>query len=176
MDREYELFERRLDGSGNWRGLVDGLESMWVTLRLLAHQTGNECFAADAARDIVAMRSPLRDGKRVFQVAYGRDISVRSQVLHRYGYDVTSVCGNQAAMFVLRMRPPFDLFLIGHAAPEQIRLDMIRWLRSRYPMTGIVALTPPHCHALEELRYNAPIEPTDAWLKMVGAAVRRTVP
>lgn len=45
MDREYELFERRPDGSLNWRGVVHGREQARVRVHLLAIETDHECFA-----------------------------------------------------------------------------------------------------------------------------------
>lgn len=45
MQRDYELFERRADGSLSWRGVVHGLEEARVRVCLLANETDHECFA-----------------------------------------------------------------------------------------------------------------------------------
>jgi hypothetical protein len=59
MEREYELFERRPDGSLNWRGVVHGLEHARVRVRLLANETDHECFAMyTPAREIVIRVDP----------------------------------------------------------------------------------------------------------------------
>jgi hypothetical protein len=153
MDRhEYEVFEHLPDGSLNWRGLVRGLQGARVTVWLLADQTGNECFAMDSTvSEIVLARTPLPGAKRIFQVAYRKaHLPVRAHLLRRDGYDVTSVSGNGAAQFVLRTRPPYDLFIIGDAAPEPVRLEMEQWLRANYPDTRIFALNPDD-RVLEDL-------------------------
>jgi hypothetical protein len=61
MDREeYELFERRTDGSLNWRGVVHGLEHARVRVHLLANETDHECFAMHTpTREIVVRIDPV---------------------------------------------------------------------------------------------------------------------
>jgi hypothetical protein len=82
----------------------------------------------------------VADRKRIFQVAYREEHFVaRANLLRCQGYTVTSAIGNEAAKTVLPLLPPVDLFIIGHAAPEQTRLDMVAWLRGRYPQTSILA-------------------------------------
>jgi hypothetical protein len=67
MDGEYELFERRSDGTLSWRGLVNGLESAWVMVWLLCDETANECFAVDStASEVAIVRLPLRVSERIF--------------------------------------------------------------------------------------------------------------
>jgi len=68
------------------------------------------------------------------------------------------------------MLPRADLLIIGHAAPEQIRLDMVAWLRERYPRTSILALNPSH-EQLGTLRFNAVHYPPQAWLPLIEAAL-----
>jgi hypothetical protein len=129
LDRdEYELFERRTDGSLNWRGLVRGLDTARVTLWLLAGEIGRECFAMDCrTSEIRLARAPVPGAKRVFQVAYSEALAIRAHLLHRDGYDVTSALGNQVAKFVLSMRPPYDLFQtreLLRSTPWPIRASM----------------------------------------------------
>jgi hypothetical protein len=58
----------------------------------------------------------------------------------------------------------------GHAAPEQTRLDMVAWLRERYPRTRILALNPSY-ERLGTLRFNAVHYPPQAWLPLLEAAL-----
>ena len=60
MDREeYELFERRPDGSLNWRGVVRGFEDARVRVCLLATETDHECFAMSTPdKEIVVRMNP----------------------------------------------------------------------------------------------------------------------
>jgi hypothetical protein len=53
---EYELFERRLDGLLNYRGVVRGLDNARVRVCLLANDTDHECFAIDSATHQVIAR------------------------------------------------------------------------------------------------------------------------
>ena len=101
------------------------------------------------------LRAPVTDRKRIFQVAYHEEhFLARANLLRRQGYIVISTVGNEAAKVVLPMLPQVDLLIIGHAAPEQTRLDMVAWLRERYPRTTILALNPSH-ERLGTLRFNA---------------------
>lgn len=175
MDREYELFEYRADGSSSWRGVVHGLESARVAIWLLADEIGRECFATDpATKEIVLARTPFPGAKRIFQIAYGNALSSRAHLLYRHGYDATSAGGNERAKHVLCMHSPCDLFVIGDAAPEQVRLEMVRWLRVNYPGTRILALNPPQFPGFDSLRYNAPNEPANGWLKLMSSAVHQS--
>lgn len=55
MYADYELFERRADGSLNWRGVVHSGDSIPVALRLLAEETGHVCFAAGPSGEVLAV-------------------------------------------------------------------------------------------------------------------------
>ena len=92
--------------------------------------------------------SPYR--KRIFQVAYREEhFLARANFLRRQGYTVTSIIGNEAAKAVLPMLPQVDLLIIGHAALEETRLDMVAWLHERYPRTRILSLSPTGVVALD---------------------------
>jgi hypothetical protein len=172
MDRdEYEVFEHRPNGSLGWRGLAYGLRGAWWAVWMLAEEVGAECFATDCTGStIVLARTPLLGAKCIFQVAYSTALAARAHLLRRDGYDVTSVSGNQIARFVLQARPRYDLFVVGHHAPQHVRNEMIGWLRVHYPNTRIVALN-RRGEVIDGLHYNAPSEPPAAWLSMISAAV-----
>jgi len=173
VHHEYQLFEHLPDRSLNWRGVVRGLVAAQVIVWSLADQTGHECFAMDSTgSEIVLSRTPLPRAKRIFQVAYGKALASRGHLLRCDGYDVTSVSGNEVARDILYGRPAYDLFVIGRVASDPVRLQIVRWLRARYPDARIVALN-TQGHVVEGLRYNAPSEPAAAWLPMVSAAADR---
>ena len=168
---EYEVFEHLPDDSLDWRGPVRGLKRAQSRVWQLADGTGHECFAMETTTSKIALaRTPLPGAKRIFQVAYGKALSVRARLLHRDGYDVTSAFGNRAARLALRALPRYELFVIGHAASESVRLEMAHWIRVCYPHTNIVALNPDE-RRLDDLRYSAPNEPATGWLPLVSAAV-----
>jgi len=171
---EFELFERLPGGALSWRGLVPDLGSALVSVCLLADDTGHECRATDPGTgEVMLSRTPLPGGRRILQIAYSRILATRAHLLCRDGYDVTSVTGNQVAEFVLRTHPAYDLFVVGDAATEGVRLSMVRWLHEHYPATRIVALN-RHGQVLDDLRYNAPDEPPSAWLPLVSQAMAQS--
>jgi hypothetical protein len=176
MDRDgYELFEFLPDRSLSWRGYVRGLRGAQARVWKLADEVGTECFAVDpTGTDIVLARTPLRGAKRIFQIAYSTALAARAHLLLRNGYDVTSVSGNQVAQFVLQADPPYDLFVLGHGASQEVRTQMAAWLRSRYPNVRVVALN-ARGPVIEWLRFNAPNEPASAWLLIVSAAFREHI-
>jgi hypothetical protein len=113
----------------------------------------------------------VTDRKRIFQIAYREEhFLARADFLRCQGYTVTSAIGNEAAKALLPILPRVDLFIIGHAAPEQTRLDMVAWLRERYPRTSVLALNPTH-ERLGTLRFNAVHYPPQAWLSLIEAAL-----
>jgi len=173
MPRDFDLFERRRDGTLNYRGLVHGIEQARVQVRLLATETDHECFAICAlTHDIVARILPVTsDSKRLFQIAYdARLLDIRAELLRSWGYHVTSAFGNDEAKRLLQAKPAIDLFLIGHIAPEEVRLEMVHWLRQQYAQAKILALNPPDTQRLGNLQYNALFSAPDLWLPLVAAA------
>jgi len=121
---------------------------------------------------------PGTRSQQLFQVAYDEKLLFdRGRILRRSGYEVTSVLGNEAAKAVLVQWQQIDLFVIGHNAPEQVRLEMVYWLRAHYPGVRILALNPPGVERLEDLRYNATYNaPPDTWLPLVAAGATQTDP
>lgn len=171
---EYDLFERRADGTLSYRGVVRGLEDARVRVHLLADDTDHECFAIHSTTQEVVERvvPPRHDAKKIFQIAYDMNLlDVRASLLRRWGYQVTSVRGNSAAKALLHDAPPYDLFIVGHAAPERTRLEMVHWLRDHYPHVRILALNPAQAPQLDELHYNAVFNSPNVWLPMVAAAI-----
>lgn len=92
------------------------------------------------------------------------------------GYDVQSVFGNQAAMDLLSSWPNYDLFIIGHNAPDATRLEMVHLIRANYPRHPIVALNPAAGMQLDQLRYNAPVDEAEVWLPLIQIAIERLSP
>ena len=179
MDRDYDLFERLQDNSLVWRGSVHGLENARRKLQKLAKRTTNECFATfTATRQIVALVNIAQTGqlpaKRVvFQIAYDeQQLFTRTELLRQNGYEVVSVVGNEAAKTVLSSRQDCDLFIVGHAALEQARKEMVDWLKTRYPHVKILALNPSDHQQLAGADYNSKLNDPNEWLSVVTAAMR----
>jgi hypothetical protein len=178
MERNYDLFERLQDNSLVWRGSVHGLENARRKLQELANRTTNECFAIyTPTRQIVALVNIAQAGqlsaKRVvFQIAYDeRRLVTRTELLRQNGYEVVSVVDNEAAKIVLSSPQHCDLFIVGHAAPEQTRKEMVDWLKARYPHVKILALNPAGDRQLAGADYNAIMNGPGEWLSVVTAAL-----
>ena len=134
----YEIFEVLPDGSTLRISRVSGLEFANLVLQEQAKRTRNECFAADArTRRVVAQlnvsQGKWRATKRIFQIAYDEQLGLRrAELLRSLGHGVISVIGNDPARVLLTSIQHYDLFIVGHAASEKTRTEMVDWLRTRY--------------------------------------------
>lgn len=179
MEREYDLFEQLPHGEPKWRGHAVGLPSARQQLQKLAGTTINECFILHLpTKEVVArlnVRSSRGPGHKpvVFQIAYdSRLASARTSVLRLQGYEVVSVIGNEAAKVVLSMPEQYDVFIVGHAADDQARREMVLWLKAHYPGVRILALNPPKISELAGADYNVKLNGPETWLPMIATALR----
>src|SRR5690242_7307583 len=103
MEREYELFERFLNGEIEWRGTAHGLQDARRKLLEFGRHTTHEVFAMHlSSQQVVARVNDGHKKDRVFQIAYDADLLVkRAKILRAQGYSVASVIGNEAAKTVL---------------------------------------------------------------------------
>jgi hypothetical protein len=109
----------------------------------------------------------------VFQIAYDSGLaSARSSVLRLQGYEVVSVIGNEAAKVVLSMPEQYDLFIVRHAAEDQVRKEMVLWLKAHYPGIRILALNPPKVSELAGADYNVKLNGPETWLPVIATALR----
>ena len=173
MHRVYEIFEVMPNGTPQRVTVISGVEFAKLALQGLAKRTKNECFAADAKTRQVVMymnvpRAKLQATKRVFQIAYDEDTGLRrAELLRSCGYAVISVNGNQPAKLLLSSIQHYDLFIVGHAAPEETRREIVAWLKANYPDVKILALNPPNQQILGadyNVRQNGP----QTWLPIVS--------
>jgi hypothetical protein len=169
--RSYEILEVLPDGSPVKRAVVRGLEFAKVTLEDLSTRTRNECIAADEiTHQVVAQRNlppAKREIRRIFQIAYDEESSLQwAELLRSHGFGVISVLSNEAAKVLLESVEDYDLFVIGHAAPEESRREMVDWLKTNYPRVKVLALNPPH-QPLPNADYNASASDPDGWLVFV---------
>jgi hypothetical protein len=169
MYRVYEIFEVMPNGSPQKVTIVSGLEFAKVALERLTKHTNDECYAADAKTRQVVMQmnmsaAKLRVTKRIFQIAYDEELGFRrAELLRSHGYAVISVTGNQAARILLSRIQQYDLFIVGQAAPEEIRKEIVDWLKAQYPLVKIIALNPPNQRVLSA-DYNVMQNGPENWL------------
>ncbi len=110
--------------------------------------------------------------KRIFQIAYTEQLrSERAELLRGLGYGVVSVIGNEAAKVLLSAIQYVDLalFIIGHAAFEQTRNEIVDWLKEKYPNITILALNPPN-QELPGADYNVIQNGPERWLPFLSTA------
>jgi hypothetical protein len=173
MYRVYGIFEILPNGSPQRVSVVSGLESAKARLHELANSTKNECFAADVrTHQIVALMnvppSKRQTTKHIFQISYNEDIGLRTtELLKSQGYGVISVIGNQAAKVVLSSIQHYDLFVVGQAAPEEIREEMVLWLKARYAGVKIVVLNPPN-EQVSKADYNVQQNGPESLLSIIS--------
>jgi CheY-like chemotaxis protein len=110
--------------------------------------------------------------KRVFQIAYTQPLLVtRAELLKRRGYEVASALGNDAAKRNLENGESYDLFIVGHAAPQEERAEMVRWLKERYPSAKVLALRPAYDPQLDVADFNVLENGPDDFLRAVATAI-----
>lgn len=171
MYRTYEILEVMPDGSAVKRTVGHGLEFAKVALENLAKRTSNECIAADERTHQVVAQMNIppakRSLKRIFQIAYDEDAGLCiAELLRSRGFGVISVLSNEAAKVLLSSIQEYDLFIIGHAAPEKRRREMVDWLKTHYPGVKVLALNPLQ-HPLLNADYNAVHSDSESWLLFV---------
>jgi hypothetical protein len=170
--RAYDIFEVMPDGFTIKRAAVSGLEFAKLSVVELSRRTANECIAADRyTHQVVAqMNVPLakRSIKRFFQIDYDEQARVRrADLLINHGYGVISVLGNEAAKLLLSSIQHYDLFIVGSAASEGTRKEIVDWLKEKYPTVKILALNPPH-QQVTNADYNVTENGPENWLPLVA--------
>jgi len=178
LEREFDLFERFPDGSLVWRGHASGIENAQLKLKELAKETPNECIAMYLATQQIVARlngHPSGPGLKkpvIFQIAYEERLSIaRNELLRHRGYEVVSVMGNESAKVILSMPEKYDAFILGHAAPEPDRREMVRWLKEHYPKVPVLALNPPSQKELAGADFNVQQNGPEVLLSTITAAV-----
>lgn len=171
MYRSYEILEVMPDGSTVKRSVVNGLEIAKITLENLSKRTTNECIAADEKTHQILAQLNLppakRKMKRIFQIAYDEEAGLATaELLRSRGYAVISVLSNEAAKVLLSSIQKYDLFIIGDAAPEECRSEMVEWLKTHYPKVKVLSLNSPH-QPLHNADYNALASDSEGWLSFV---------
>jgi hypothetical protein len=168
----YEIFEVLPGGSTLRISRESNLEFAKLALQELAKRTKNECFVADArTRQVMAQlnvsQGKWRAIKRIFQISYDEQLGLRrAELLRSLGYGVISVIGNNPAKVLLTSIQHYDLFILGHAAPEETRTEMIDWIKVKYPRVKILALNAPHKQLLNA-DYNITLNGPENWLPIV---------
>ena len=131
----------------------------------------NELLEAKDDRLQPSSVKPVSKGNGIFQIAYDEMLLItRAELLRNRGYEVSSVLGNDDAQRVLDIHENYRLFIVGHAAPRETREEMVRWLKTNFPDTRILALNPPHQENLADADFNLVLNGPEGWLSIVANA------
>jgi len=129
----------------------------------------NDLLDAKDKRSRESTAAPVAQNNRIFQIAYDEMLLIaRAELLKNRGYEVSSVLGNEEAQRVLDNGQSFRLFIVGHAASRETREGMLRWLKTTFPHTRILALNPPQQEYLDEADYNVVLNGPEGWLSIVA--------
>ena len=178
MEREYDLFEQFPDGSQTWRGQVRGILELRGRLADLSQSTKNECLAMHlptqevVARMNVGGELPEIAKQLVCQVAYDPiKAKARTRTLRANAYEVVTVMGNESAKLVLDLCDGWSAFIVADSASQNVRQEMVSWLKSKFPAIPVVALNPATAPMLPGADYNVRHD-AELWLPLLAIATR----
>ena len=128
-------------------------------------------------KDIVARlnagASRGANGNYSFSSYYDDRLTIaRAEILILDGYEVVSVAGNEAAKVILSLPQQCDIFIVGHAAPEESRKEIVVWPKAQYPGIRIIALNSPTIRELPGADYNIKLNGPQTWLPVIDSALR----
>jgi len=139
-----------------------------MVFRLLWKSSLDEHASAEAGRTLFSPTRAIRF-LAVFQIGYdtGR-AQARTKQLRLHGYEVVSVVGNEAKL-VLTLPQECDFFIVGHAAPEERRAEMVAWLKAKYPQIRILAVNGPQICELAGADFNVKLNGPEVWLPLIAS-------
>ena len=162
------IFKVQADGSLRWMEAAPDLERAKALVKGLAAASPGEYVLADPKGERVSIKSPHK--RIMFQIGYDeKELKVRAQLFRCCGHEVISVADNEAAKRALASFQNVDVFIVGHAAPEQTRKEMVDWLKTNFPRVKIIALIPSAHRQLSRADYNVVLNDWDEWLSLLAA-------
>lgn len=165
----FHIFKVQSDGSLRWMEAAVDVERAKARAKVLAASTPGEYVITNMTGDKISVKSPPK--RIMFQIGYDeKELKVRAELFRRVGHEVISVTDNEAAKNALTSIHNVDVFVVGHAAPEQIRMEMVDWLKANFPKVKIVALIPSANRQLPRADYNVVLNDHEEWLSLLAAA------
>jgi len=165
----YNIFKVQSDGSLRWMESATDLERAKALLKGLAAFSPGEYVITNFNGKKISIKSCHK--RIMFQIGYDeKELKVRAQLFRRCGHEVISVADNEAAKRALTSIHNVEVFVVGHAAPEQTRKEMIDWLKTNFPKVKIVALIPSANRQLPRADHNVVLNDWDEWLSLLTAA------
>ncbi len=165
---QFDIFKEQPDGSLHWLAAAASMET--AEARVKGLPPGTYVISDQRTARRISIQSPAK--QIVFQISYDDDegSAARETLFRSFGHEVVSVGDNDAAKRALASISNVDVFILGHAAPEQTRKEMVDWLRVNFPKARIVALIPSAVPELLSADYNVPQSDWTAWVSLFATS------
>jgi len=165
----FHIFKVQSDGSLRWMEAAADVERAKARVGVLAVSSPGEYVITNMTGEKISIKTLPK--RIVFQIGYNeKELNARAELFRRCGHEVISVPDNEAAKQALNSIHNVDIFVVGQAAPEQTRKEMVDWLKANFPKIKIVALIPSADHKLQSADYNVVLNDWDEWISVLGVA------
>ena len=162
----FHVFKVKSDGSRHWLEGAVSVESATARVKVLAATSPGEYVITNLTGKV-----EFPPKRTMFQIGYDeKELNARAELFRRCGLEVISVADNESAKRALGSICTVDVFVVGHAAPEQTRKEMVEWLKSNFPKVKVVALIPSANRGLPRADYNIVLTDWDKWPSLLAAA------
>src|SRR6266481_5030138 len=141
MIPRFNIFKVENEGP-RWMEAAADMARAQARVKLLATSAPGEYIIANQkTSEKISIRPKTK--RILFQIGYDeKGLNARAELFRRFGHEVISVTHNEAANVALSSFRDVVLFVIDDKAPEQMRKEMVAWLKVNYPKVKIVALNP----------------------------------
>ena len=165
----FHIFKVQSDGSLRWMEAAADVERAKARVRVLAVSSPGEYVITNMTGEKISIKTLPK--RIVFQIGYNeKELNARAELFRRCGHEVISVPDNEAAKQALNSIHNVDIFVVGQAAPEQTRKEMVDWLKANFPKIKVVALIPSANHKLQSADYNVVLNDWDEWISVLRVA------
>ena len=162
----FHVFKVKSDGSRHWLEGAVSVERATARVKVLAASSPGQYVITNLTGKV-----EFPSKRIMFQIGYDeKELNARAELFRRCGFEVISVADNESAKRALRSIGNVDVFVVGHAAPEQTRKEIVEWLKATFPKVKIVALIPSANRELSRADYNIVLNDWDKWPSLLAAA------
>ena len=162
----FHVFKVKSDGSRHWLEGAVSVERATARVKVLAASSPGEYVITNLTGKV-----EFPPKRIMFQIGYDeKELNARAEMFRRCGLEVISVADNESAKRALNSIRNVDVFVVGHAAPEQTRKEMVEWLKATFPKVKIVALIPSANRELSRADYNIVLNDWDKWPSLLADA------
>lgn len=162
----FHVFKVKSDGTLQWLEGAVSVERATARVKVLTASSPGEYVITNLTGKV-----EFPPKRIMFQIGYDeKELNARAEMFRRCGLEVISVADNDSAKRALSSIRNVDVFVVGHAAPEQTRREMVEWLKATFPKVKIVALIPSANRELSRADYNIVLNDWDKWPSLLAVA------